>query len=115
MPTKPKHPCNHPGCPALTLERFCPDHKREHQRRFDATRGNTTERGYGGCWQKIRALHLAAEPLCRECGKAGMVVAAEEVDHLVPKVRGGTDEDDNLQSLCRHHHSQKTAREVLVK
>jgi hypothetical protein len=49
---------------------------------------------------------------CRECGKAGGVVAAEEVDHILPKVRGGRDDENNLQSLCKSHHSQKTAREV---
>jgi hypothetical protein len=30
----------------------------------------------------------------------------------VPKVDGGRDELDNLQSLCHAHHSMKTAREV---
>jgi 5-methylcytosine-specific restriction enzyme A len=115
MPTKPAHPCNAPSCPALTHERFCPAHTRERRRRFDAKRGNTTERGYGARWRKIRAVHLANEPLCRECGKEDKVVAAQEIDHIVPKARGGTDDEDNLQSLCRHHHSQKTAREVLVR
>jgi len=112
VPFKPKHPCNAPGCPALTLERFCLEHKREHHRRFDATRGTPAERGYGRRWQAIRMAHLMAEPLCRECGKAGRVVAAREVDHIVAKVRGGSDDESNLQSLCTPCHSRKTAREV---
>jgi 5-methylcytosine-specific restriction endonuclease McrA len=39
--------------------------------------------------------------------------ASEEVDHIVPKKQGGTDDESNLQSLCKPHHSAKTAREVL--
>jgi len=96
----------------LTHERFCPEHRREQRRRFDATRVSPSKRGYGRRWEKIRAMHLGAEPLCRECTAAGLVVAATEVDHILPLVQGGTNDDDNLQSLCRVHHSRKTAREV---
>jgi 5-methylcytosine-specific restriction protein A len=115
MPTAPKHPCNAPGCPALVERgvRFCADHKREQYRRFNATRGTVKEQGYGNTWRKLRNWHLSREPLCRECGKQGRTVAAKEVDHITPRRLGGTDEESNLQSLCRHHHSQKTAREVL--
>ncbi len=34
-----------------------------------------------------------------------------EVDHIIPKALGGTDERSNLQGLCRSHHSAKTMRE----
>jgi 5-methylcytosine-specific restriction enzyme A len=112
MPTKPKHPCNRPGCPALTDTRFCPDHKREHNRRFDATRGTTKQRGYAGTWPARRKRWLARQPLCAECERKGEVVAATEVDHIVPKAQGGVDDESNLQSLCRACHSRKTAREV---
>ena len=32
-------------------------------------------------------------------------------DHIIPKAEGGTDEDDNLQTLCRACHKQKTDAE----
>lgn len=28
MPYKPKHPCSYPGCPKLTSERYCDEHKK---------------------------------------------------------------------------------------
>jgi hypothetical protein len=34
---------------------------------------------------------------------------ATEVDHIVPKVYGGTDDAANLRSLCGWHHRLKTA------
>ena len=36
---------------------------------------------------------------------------ADEVDHIVPHSQGGTDDDDNLRSLCGPHHDRKTAAE----
>lgn len=56
-------------------------------------------------------MHLARHPLCVECQAKGMVVAAAEVDHIVPLADGGTNDDENLQSLCKSCHSRKTARE----
>jgi 5-methylcytosine-specific restriction protein A len=70
----------------------------------DARRGSRHARGYGGDWTRIRAAHLEAEPWCRECG-----AEATDVDHIVPRAEGGTDDDANLQSLCHRHHSRKTA------
>ena len=39
------------------------------------------------------------------------MVAAKEVDHIITKAKGGTDDPDNLQSLCVQCHREKTARE----
>lgn len=33
------------------------------------------------------------------------------VDHIIPRKQSGSDEFDNLQSLCRHHHQSKSAVE----
>ena len=52
-----------------------------------------------------------ADPVCTVCRDAGRVTPATEVDHIKPRRRGGTDGMDNLQSLCKRHHSQKTGRE----
>lgn len=45
------------------------------------------------------------------CQDPGCGQAATEVDHIVPRRKGGTDSLDNLQSLCKPHHSAKTQRE----
>ncbi|MFK3846620.1 HNH endonuclease signature motif containing protein [Stenotrophomonas sp. NPDC078853] len=75
--------------------------KRRQDRRALAT--NST------AWRKMRAVHLAYEPLCRTCSASGRITAATEVDHI-----DGNDAnhaDHNLQSMCRSCHSAKTARE----
>lgn len=50
--------------------------------------------------------------LCVHCMAAGKVSFATEVDHKVPLCKGGTDSDDNKQSLCHACHSVKTARDL---
>lgn len=64
-------------------------------------------------WRKVRARLLRREPLCRECAREGLTVAATEVDHVVPRWQGGAVFDEaNLQPLCGEHHDRKTAREA---
>lgn len=66
-------------------------------------------RGKAGVAQRDR--RLKAEPLCRHCKSAGIVRIAKEVDHIVPLDKGGTDTDDNVQSLCLDCHKAKSATE----
>ena len=68
-------------------------------------------RGYGTAWTKLRQSVMAAEPLCRECKVKGKVTAATELDHIVPKAKGGTDDRSNVQPLCAEHHRAKSLRE----
>jgi 5-methylcytosine-specific restriction protein A len=49
--------------------------------------------------------------LCIPCMKQGRATAATEVDHIINKANGGTDDDDNLQSICSSCHKDKTAAE----
>ena len=53
-------------------------------------------------------------PLCADPfgfhAAAGRIVVVEQVDHIVPRAAGGTDEWSNLQSLCARCHARKTAR-----
>lgn len=43
--------------------------------------------------------------LCQLCREA----PATEVDHIVPRVRGGSDDPANLQAACRWCNAQKNA------
>ena len=70
------------------------------------------ERTRGRTWERIRQRVLDADPLCRMCDAAGLVTAAQEVDHIVPLHRGGTDDPDNLQGLCKPCHAIKTAEDM---
>jgi len=112
MPRRLPSPCRYPGCRELTSAGYCARHRALLYREQDSRRPPANERGYDWNWRKLRSLVLAREPLCRECARRGKIVAATEVDHIVPLSRGGTNELDNLQPLCKSCHSRKTAKEM---
>jgi len=60
----------------------------------------------------IRAAVLRCNPLCVSCEAKGKTTAATEVDHIQPLHKGGTDEPDNLQGLCRDCHADKTRQDL---
>ena len=66
-------------------------------------------RGRRGVAQRTR--RLMAHPLCATCYDAGRIVPTDEIDHVVPLSRGGTDDDDNVQGLCAACHRAKSAGE----
>ena len=45
------------------------------------------------------------------CKRAGLLTPGNEVDHIVPKAQGGTDDLSNLAVICRRHHQAKTQAE----
>lgn len=48
--------------------------------------------------------------VCRWCERVAYGQAAH-VDHIVPLEEGGSDTDDNLQTLCQACHGRKTREE----
>jgi len=107
MPTMPLGPCSQPGCPGRAVAHGrCATHARAERARYDSERGSSAARGYGYEWRKIRDAYLAGHPWCEVCGEL-----ATDVDHIVSRRRGGTDDDSNLMSLCHTHHSRKTAKQ----
>lgn len=72
------------------------------------SRPSAHRRGYGRNWQRLRAVVLNREPLCRLCRADGLTVAAEHVDHNVSLAEGGTNDEANLIPLCHSCHSKKT-------
>jgi len=57
-------------------------------------------------WQRLRARHLQANPLCARCEAKGGATIATEVHHVMPC---GEDpqlqmDPNNLESLCRECH-----------
>lgn len=89
-------------------QRLCNDCKAlptKTYKTYDDTRLSSSRRGYDANWRKIRDTHLRENPFCIICGKA-----ASHIDHIIPRASGGTDDWDNLQSLCHSHHSRKTAQ-----
>jgi 5-methylcytosine-specific restriction protein A len=100
MPVAPPKACR-PGCPHY--RGHCPT----HDRAYDQQRGNSAERNYGHRWRLLRYRVLEEEPVCRICRKA----VATEVDHILARAKGGTDDRSNLRGLCKACHSVKTIRE----
>lgn len=52
-------------------------------------------------FKPIRDKYLASHPFCERCG-----AIAKEVHHIKPLIYGGTNEDDNLSSLCNTCHKE---------
>lgn len=73
----------------------------------------TTQRGYGWQWQsKIRPRIIARDKgLCQPCYRQGIITRFDDVDHITSKEKGGTDDDSNLECICRNCHKLKTQQE----
>lgn len=69
-------------------------------------------RGYGTAWTKLRQVILNRDQyLCQHCLAKGIATQGNHVDHIKPKAKGGDDDMDNLQTLCKPCHDAKTADE----
>lgn len=100
MPYAPLGPCRVPGCPNRSN---CAVHR---QSAPAGDRPSAAAQGYGAKWRKLRTAYLRQHPYCEW---PGCEARATDVDHIIPKAQGGADEWENLQGLCRSHHSRKTA------
>lgn len=118
MPIAAPRPCRHPGCGQLVRDGsgYCASHQADRKAGTfsDPHRGNRHDRGYGTAWVKARDRILTRDAgLCQPCLRAGRVTMARQVDHIVPKSAGGTEDDSNLQAICAPCHKAKTQAEAL--
>lgn len=91
MPRKPKRPCSFPGCPNLTDGRFCEEHEKKENKRYERyDRNPATKRRYGRAWKRIRDSYAAEHPLCEQCMANGRYIATAEIHHRLPLSEGGT-------------------------
>jgi 5-methylcytosine-specific restriction endonuclease McrA len=62
-------------------------------------------------WRQTRREHLDEHPWCAICAIINLRVLATDVDHVIAKEKVADPYDhENLRSLCKLHHSQKTAK-----
>lgn len=107
MPTAAPKPCS--SCGALV---------RDGSSRCDAhkpvawlLKRPEVKRTAGRKLQAQRAALFGREPLCRTCHRVGRRVLATIRDHIAPLFEGGSDDDDNIQPLCRACSDIKTSQE----
>jgi 5-methylcytosine-specific restriction endonuclease McrA len=64
-------------------------------------------------WRAMRNIVLTKKPYCVECLKENIFTLATEVDHIVDikDAPSRCMDHNNLQGLCKGHHSQKTFHE----
>lgn len=111
MPYRAKKPCAYPGCPKLTDKRYCPEHAREESLRYERyDRDPHHGQNYGASWKRVRARFLEEHPLCELCLYDGKLVPATLVHHKRKVTDGGTNDFENLMSLCQNCHSRLHAK-----
>ena len=93
------------------MPRRIPTYRPAAQKRRPENRPNAHERGYcSAAWRRTRLAVIARDAgICRLCGK--LVTGRGDVDHILPKSRGGTDALENLQYVHVECHSRKTVAE----
>ena len=75
-------------------------------------RDSASRRGYGRRWRRLRLVVLRERVWCADPfghhAADGRPAFAEQVDHIVPRAAGGSDDASNLQCLCTTCHARKT-------
>ena len=86
--------CPKPGCPHVVVNRYCIEHERE----YEAKRGNSSQRGYGSAHQRLRATltgpHQAGTLTCWRCDQ---IIPPSEPFDL------GHDDDDRTKYAGPEH------------
>ena len=107
MPHKPLKPCKYPGCPNLTDGTYCKKHKAQVAKEYNTyERSANHNKKYGREWKRIRDRYVKKHPLCERCLMEGKITPVEEVHHIIPVNRGGTNVESNLMSLCKSCHNK---------
>ncbi|MDU2265242.1 HNH endonuclease signature motif containing protein [Clostridium celatum] len=108
-PMKPMKPCKYLGCPNLTEDKYCNEHKEFNVKE----RETATERGYDSKWRTARSRFLKVNPLCVRCKDEGRLVKATVVDHIKPHREDKKLfwDESNWQALCKRCHDKKTMTE----
>lgn len=70
---------------------------------------NKVKRNVNGYMKRLVAHNQ--DWMCKKCGNK--LDPMFETDHVIPLYKGGTNDVDNLQALCRNCHGKKTMMDVI--
>src|SRR5262245_39488172 len=103
MPWATPRPCVDQPCAGFRVRagRCLP-----HAQLYEATRRPSVTERYGGDWSMKRRRTLARDPVC-PCGLEPSI----EVDHVIARADGGSNDESNLRGIGARCHAEKSARE----
>lgn len=76
------------------------------------TKAGTTVMPGGRAWMETRERIALKHGYRCACCNCIWVSQRDQIDHIVPREQGGSNEDSNLQPLCNACHEAKTAAET---
>ena len=104
------------GCGRITEGKgYCPECEKKFTARrwqtYQSRRKASQDNFYQSkAWKVLRMTVMERDCwLCQECLRRGIYNSATDVDHIIPRSQGGSDELDNLQALCHECHKSKTS------
>lgn len=114
LPTSAMRVCRKQGCYSAHKNKngYCEKHQSSAIGWYER-KSNWDGKGSTRRWRtKLRPAVLRRdEGLCQPCLRAGRYTPGTEVDHIISKANGGTDDLDNLELICTECHKAKTSQE----
>lgn len=106
MPVRSRRKCTASGCPEwATDDGRCPRHHIPRPKPKPKQRPTRQQLGYNEDWLHKSAKYRRQH---RQCEAPTCISRSQHTDHIDGDRTNW--EDDNLQALCRTHHSRKTAQ-----
>ena len=87
------------------------DHAVEVIKKMRTMPGFSAEKALEEYWNIIEDAALESHPWCTICGTKGNEKNPLTLDHIKPKVQGGSSKPDNLRVVCLRHNDQKSGQD----
>ena len=73
-------------------------------------RPTAAQQGYGAEWRRVSAKLIAAATGCALCPSPFTKDDPATVDHIIPKARGGTNDEQSLRVIHRSENSRRASQ-----